>query len=206
MLYVEIHSNISSMAAAFSRISRSWQDARVAPHVDMNPVLLKPSGESGSQVVVMGKAVGNRQARDYYMEKQAMFNQASAALDHLRSRCDAVILEGAGSCAEVNLLDRDFVNLPMAEYAGATAVLVADIHKGGVFAQITGTLACLPQAFCGRIAGFIINRFRGDPQLFEDGLTWLEKKTEKPGFGIIPWFDHIRIEAEDAVSIEQPSL
>lgn len=177
--------------------------AKTAPHVDMNPVLLKPAGESGSQVVVLGRAAGTKQARAYYTEKQTMFAEAKAALDRLRERCDAIIMEGAGSCAEVNLMDRDIVNLPMAEYAGAPAVLVADIHKGGVFAQVAGTLACLPQAYQDRIAGFIINRFRGDPALFADGLAWLEKRTKKPCFGVIPWFDHIRIEAEDAVSIEQ---
>lgn len=177
--------------------------AKTAPHVDMNPVLLKPAGDNGSQVVVMGKATGHQKAAHYYREKNALFKTAAAALDRLRSRCDAVIMEGAGSCAEVNLMDRDFVNLPMAEYADAPVVLVADIHKGGVFAQIIGTFQCLPQHFSDRIAGFMINRFRGDPGLFSDGLTWLEQKTQKPAFGVIPWFDHIRIEAEDAVSIEK---
>ncbi|MFW6429044.1 MAG: cobyric acid synthase [Desulfosalsimonas sp.] len=176
--------------------------AKIPPHVDMNPVLLKPAGDTGSQVVVMGRAMGHKQARDYYTEKDALFRQAANALDRLRTRCDAVIIEGAGSCAEVNLMDRDFVNLPMAKYAEAPAVLVADIHKGGVFAQITGTLECAGENFRDIIRGFVINRFRGDPELFSDGLDWLEKKTAKPGFGIIPWFDNIKIEAEDAVSIE----
>ncbi|MFP4158687.1 MAG: cobyric acid synthase [Desulfobacterales bacterium] len=179
--------------------------AKTAPHVDMNPVLLKPAGESGSQVVVMGRALGHKKAKEYYTEKDELFRTSAQALDRLRGQCDAVIMEGAGSCAEVNLMDRDFVNLPMAEYADAPAVLVADIHKGGVFAQITGTLACLPDHFSGRIAGFMVNRFRGDPELFSDGLAWLEEKTQKPSFGVIPWFDHIRIEAEDAVSIERAS-
>ncbi|MCF8026803.1 MAG: cobyric acid synthase [Desulfobacteraceae bacterium] len=177
--------------------------AKTAPHVDMNPVLLKPAGDNGSQVVIMGKATGHQQAAQYYREKNTLFKTAAAALDRLRTRCDVVIMEGAGSCAEVNLMDRDFVNLPMAAYAEAPVVLVADIDKGGVFAQITGTLQCLPRHFSDRIAGFVINRFRGDPDLFSDGLTWLEQKTEKTAFGVIPWFDHIRIEAEDAVSIEK---
>ena len=177
--------------------------AKTAPHVDMNPVLLKPAGESGSQVVVLGRAVGTKRARAYYTEKQTMFADAAAALDRIRGRCDAVIMEGAGSCAEVNLMDRDIVNLPMAGYADAPCVLVADIHKGGVFGQVAGTLTCLPQKYRDRIAGFVINRFRGDPALFADGPAWLEQKTKKPCFGVIPWFDHIRIEAEDAVSIEQ---
>jgi len=180
--------------------------AKTAPHVDMNPVLLKPAGDNGSQVVVMGKAVGHKKAAQYYSEKNVLFKTAAAALDRLRTRCDVVIMEGAGSCAEVNLMDRDFVNLPMAAYADAPVVLVADIDKGGVFAQITGTLQCLPRHFSDRIAGFMINRFRGDPALFSDGLAWLENKTRKPAFGVIPWFDHIRIEAEDAVSIERAAF
>ncbi|MFP3999360.1 MAG: cobyric acid synthase [Desulfobacterales bacterium] len=179
--------------------------AKTAPHVDMNPVLLKPAGDNGSQVVVMGRAMGHKKAKEYYAEKDALFKTAAQALDRLRMQCDAVIMEGAGSCAEVNLMDRDFVNLPMAAYANAPVVLVADIDKGGVFAQITGTLACLPNHFADRIAGFIINRFRGDPGLFSDGLCWLENRTKKASFGVIPWFDHIRIEAEDAVSIKRAS-
>ncbi len=176
---------------------------RLAPHVDMNPVLLKPTGETGSQVVVLGKAIGNRQAREYYAAKNDLFAIAAGSLDRLRGEYDAVIMEGAGSCAEVNLMDRDFVNLRMAEHAGAPVVLVADIHKGGVFAQIVGTLECLRPEQREQIAGFIINRFRGDARLFDDGIRWLEEKTGKKCFGVIPWFNHIRIEAEDSVVIEQ---
>ena len=177
---------------------------RLAPHVDMNPVLLKPTGETGSQVVVLGAAAGNQQAREYYAAKTDLLDVAKKALDRLRAQYEAVIMEGAGSCAEVNLMAHDFVNLPIAAHADAPAVLVADIHKGGVFAQIVGTLACLPQEKQDQIAGFIINRFRGDIRLFDDGVRWLTEKTGKPCFGVIPWFNHIRIEAEDSVVIEQP--
>ena len=178
---------------------------RLAPHVDMNPVLLKPTGESGSQLVKLGRAVGNRQAREYYDGETNLFEIAGRAIDRLRAEYDAVIMEGAGSCAEVNLMPYDFVNLRMAAYADAPAILVADIHKGGVFAQIVGTLECLPKDQQAQIAGFIVNRFRGDIRLFDDGVQWLEQKTGKPCFGVIPWFNHIRIEAEDSVAIEKPA-
>jgi len=112
-------------------------------------------------------------------------------------------MEGAGSCAEMNLIDTDIVNIPMAEYAEAPAVLVADIHRGGVFAQIVGTLACLPSHRRDRIVGSVVNRLRGDPTLFEDGVTWLEHKTGKPVFGVLPWYTHIRIESEDSVVLER---
>ncbi len=177
---------------------------RLAPHVDMNPVLLKPTGETGSQVVVLGRAAGHQQAKKYYSSKTDLFAIAKKALDRLRKDYEAVVMEGAGSCAEVNLMDHDFVNLPIASHADAPVILVADIHKGGVFAQVVGTLACLSPEQQSRIAGFIINRFRGDIRLFEEGAAWLTQKTGKPCFGVIPWFDHIRIEAEDSVVIEQP--
>lgn len=178
--------------------------SRLAPHVDMNPVLLKPTGETGSQVVLLGNAIGNHEAREYYARKKDLFSVAARSLDRLRAQYDVVVMEGAGSCAEVNLMKHDFVNLKMAAHGDAPVVLVADIHKGGVFAQIVGTLECLEKNQRDQIAGFIINRFRGDIRLFSDGVKWLETKTQKPCFGVIPWFDHIRIEAEDSVVIEQP--
>jgi adenosylcobyric acid synthase len=180
--------------------------ARTAPHVDMNPVLLKPTGEAGSQVVLLGRAIGNRAALDYYKEKDHLFGEAKAALARLRGQYDAVVLEGAGSCAEVNLFPHDFVNMRMAETAEAPVVLVADIHRGGVFAQIVGTLACLPPEHRARVAGFLVNRFRGDTRLFEGGAEWLEQRTGKPCFGVIPWFTGFRIEAEDSVALENPAF
>jgi adenosylcobyric acid synthase len=179
--------------------------AKIAPHVDMNPVLLKPTGETGSQVVVLGKAVSNQTAREYYQRKNELFTIACDALDRLCRQYDAIIIEGAGSCAEVNLMVHDMVNLRMAEYAHAPVVLVADIHKGGVFAQIVGTLECLAQPQKDQITGFLINRFRGDISLFHDGEQWIEQKTGKKSFGVLPWFSHFRIEAEDSVVIERPA-
>jgi adenosylcobyric acid synthase len=179
--------------------------ARVPPHVDMNPILLKPTSEVGAQVVVMGEAVANRTAVEYHALKERLFAEAAAALDRLRAGCERVIMEGAGSCAEVNLMENDIVNLRMAEYADAPVILVADIHRGGVFAQIVGTLECLAQRHRERIAGFVINRFRGDIRLFADGVRWIERKTDKPVFGVLPWFDDFRIESEDSVVIENPA-
>lgn len=178
--------------------------ARIAPHVDMNPVLLKPTSEIGSQVVLLGRVSENTTAADYHDKKETLFSTAAEALDRLRHEYDLVVLEGAGSCAEVNLMDSDIVNLRMAAHVQAPVILVADIHRGGVFAQIVGTLECLKPEQRDLIKGFIINRFRGDIRLFEDGVNWIEHKTGKKVFGVLPWYDHINIEPEDSVVIEQP--
>ncbi len=180
------------------------ESAGIPPHVDMNPVLLKPTTEIGCQVVVLGKAMSNETAKGYHKKKNALFATAAKSLDRLKNQYDLVVMEGAGSCAEVNLMENDIVNFPMAEYAKAPVILVADIHKGGVFAQIVGTMECLPAKYKEMIAGFIINRFRGDIRLFENGVKWIEKKTGKKVFGVLPWFSHFRIEAEDSVVIEKP--
>ena len=178
--------------------------AGIAPHVDMNPILLKPTSDVGSQVVLLGEAIGNQSAMDYHQKKHRLVEAANAALDRLRGKYDLVVMEGAGSCAEVNLMAHDIVNFPMAEYAQAPVIIVGDIHRGGIFAQLVGTMECLPPAFRSRVAGFIINRFRGDLRLFEDGVRWIEEKTGLPVFGVLPWYDHIRIDPEDSVVIERP--
>ncbi len=177
--------------------------ARLAPHVDMNPVLLKPVSEVGAQVVLLGRVVQDFSASQYHKEKARLFETACQALDRLRGAYDAVVMEGAGSCAEVNLMNQDIVNLRMAAYVQAPVILVADIDRGGVFAQIVGTLACLEKKHQDQIAGFIINRFRGDIYLFEDGVSWIEQKTGKKVFGVLPWFDHFHIQSEDSVVIER---
>ena len=179
--------------------------ARIPPHVDMNPILLKPTSDIGSQVVLLGTAVENSTASEYHTKKEHLFATAGAALDRLRDEYDLVVMEGAGSCAEVNLMPHDIVNFRMAEYADAPVILVADIHRGGVFAQIVGTLNCLEKTYRDRIRGFIINRFRGDIRLFEDGVSWIESQTGKKVFGVLPWYDHINIEPEDSVVIEKPA-
>ncbi len=180
--------------------------AGISPHVNMNPILLKPTSDVGSQVVLLGKALENCTAADYHAKKDHLYLTACAALDRLREKNDLVVMEGAGSCAEVNLMAHDIVNFRMAEYGDAPVILVADIHRGGVFAQIVGTLACLDPERRRRIAGFIINRFRGDIALFKEGVQWIEEQTGKPVFGVLPWYTHIRIEAEDSVVIENPEL
>ena len=178
--------------------------ARLAPHVDMNPVLLKPAGAAGSQIVLLGQSLGNRNAANQITSRERLFNEAAQACDRLRSAYEAIVIEGAGSCAEVNLLADDYINFRMAAHAEAPVILVADIDRGGVFAQIVGTLACLPETSQEQIKGIIINRFRGDLDLLKDGIEWLEDKTNKPVLGTLPWFNHIHIEPEDAVTIERP--
>ncbi len=178
--------------------------AGVVPHVDMNPVLLKPTSDVGSQVVLHGKVHENNTASEYHQKKEMLFQSVAASLDRLREENDVVIIEGAGSCAEVNLMPHDIVNFRIAEYADARVILVADIHRGGVFGQIVGTLECLPETCRDRIEGFIINRFRGDISLFQEGTEWIKATTGKNVLGTLPWFEHITIEAEDSVVIEKP--
>ncbi|SDU49097.1 cobyric acid synthase [Desulfobacula phenolica] len=177
--------------------------SKIAPHVNMNPILLKPTGEKQSQVILNGKVHGDQTAMDYHRNKGFYFEKACQAFDRLAQQYDRVILEGAGSCAEVNLMPNDIVNFAMAEYADADVILVADIHRGGVFAQLVGTLACLPEKYCQMVKGFIINRFRGDIALFNDGVEWIEKQTGKQVLGVLPWYTHFKIDAEDSVEIEQ---
>jgi adenosylcobyric acid synthase len=178
--------------------------ARIPPHVDMNPVLLKPTAEIGSQVVLLGSAIETGKTGAAHGDNQRLFKEACDALDRLRQEYELIVLEGAGSCAEVNLMSHDIVNFRMAAYANAPILLVADIDRGGVFAQIIGTLECLEQKQRAQISGFIINRFRGDIHLFKDGVRWIEEKTEKQVLGVLPWYRHIRIEPEDSVVIENP--
>jgi len=178
--------------------------AKISPHVDMNPILLKPTSDIGSQIVLHGKVMTENWVSEHNDKKNVLFSKACNSLDRLRKAYEVIVMEGAGSCAEVNLMENDIVNFSMAEYADAPVVLVSDIDRGGVFAQIIGTLACLSNKRQRLIKGFIINRFRGDLNLFKNGVNWLEEKTGKTVFGVIPWYDHFRIEAEDSVVIENP--
>ncbi len=177
--------------------------AKIPPHEDMNPILLKPSSDTGAQVVVLGEVFGNQKAQAYYRKKEHFFKIACEALDRLRMNHDLIIMEGAGSCAEVNLAKNDITNLRIAKYADAPVILVSDIHRGGVFAQCIGTLACISPEEQAQITGFLINRFRGDPELFKDGIKWIEEKTSKPVIGLIPNYNDIQIEAEDSVVLEK---
>jgi adenosylcobyric acid synthase len=176
--------------------------ARVEPSVHMNPVLLKPSSDQAAQVVLRGKSIGNRSASEYFSDTDWLKKETAESLDHLRSKYELVVIEGAGSCAEVNLRSRDFTNFSTAHSANAPVILVADIDRGGVFAQIIGTLAVIPEEDRRRVQGILINRFRGDPKLFEDGITWLEKQTGVPVLGLIPYYRHIEIDSEDSLPRE----
>jgi adenosylcobyric acid synthase len=179
-----------------------WLQAVAAgaePEVAMNPVLLKPMGERSSQVVVLGHPVGVREAAPYQESKQALVDVVDGALASLRARFDVVVCEGAGSPAEINLLDHDIVNLGLAVRAGLPAVLVGDIERGGVFAHLFGTVAILPDELARAIGGFVINRFRGDPALLSDGPAQLEARTGIPTLGVLPFLDGLEFDAEDAL-------
>ncbi len=176
--------------------------AGIEPHTDMNPVLLKPLGDSTSQVIVNGKAIGNYSAVDYYKEKNTIQEYAFDAYDRLAEQYDYIVLEGAGSPTEINLLDDDFVNMRMAEYTNAKTILVADIDRGGVFASIFGTIKLLPLKWRNLFSGIIINKFRGDPSLLNSGINDIEKLTNVPVLGIMPFIDNINIEEEDSLGLE----
>lgn len=163
---------------------------RVEPHVDMGPVLIKPVSATTAEVVVLGHAVGQSEARDYFRDTSALAAVAFAALDRLAARFDVIVMEGAGSPVELNLMTRDFVNLAPARRLDAGLVLVVDIDKGGVFAQACGTLDLLPTADRARVLGVLVNRFRGDPELFEDGISMLEARCGVPVLGVIPHVEH----------------
>lgn len=179
--------------------------AGIPPHTDMNPVLLKPSGNQTSQVIVNGRATGLMNARSYYDLKQSMRQAARDAYDRISARHNLIILEGAGSPAEINLLDEDFVNMAMADYADARVILVADIDRGGVFASIYGTVHLLPPHFRRLISGIVINKFRGDKTLLDPGIRQIESLTGIPVLGVLPFATNLGLEDEDSLGIEDRS-
>lgn len=177
----------------------------IKPHTDMNPVLLKPTSDKGSQVILNGRPIGNMSARDYFgmkQQKEDLFKEAQAAFERLKSRYNPIVLEGAGSISEVNLRDRDITNMRMAMYAQADTYLVADIDRGGVFASIYGSIALLRPEEKKLIKGILINKFRGDVSLFDEGRKIIQELTGIPVVGIIPYFQNIKIEEEDSVVLE----
>lgn len=173
--------------------------------VEMNPVLLKPTGNSTSQVVLNGKPAGNKSAREYFNEtdRNSLFSEVMRSFDRLASRYNPIVIEGAGSISEINLREKDIVNMRVALHTNAATFLVADIDKGGVFASVYGTLQLLPEAERNAIKGIIINKFRGDITLFDDGKKILEGLTGKPVIGIVPYCKGLFIEQEDGVVIEK---
>ena len=180
------------------------QAAGIAPHTDMNPVLLKPSSNTGAQVVIHGKVCADMQARDYHDYKTIAMQAVLASYGRLSERYQTIVVEGAGSPAEVNLRDRDIANMGFAEAVDCPVILVADIDRGGIFAHFVGTLACLSDSERGRIIGFVVNRFRGDISLLVPGLEWLEQQTGKPVLAVLPYLHGLFLDAEDAIDQGQP--
>jgi adenosylcobyric acid synthase len=182
------------------------QAAGVEPHVDMNPILLKPTSDVGSQVVINGKVLGNFCGADYYRLKPQLLDAVGAAFQRLAARHEIVVLEGAGSPVEMNLKDHDIVNLKMAEIADATCLLVTDIDRGGVFASLVGTYALLEPQERARFCGFLINKFRGDVSLFTPGIGYLEDRLSQTCLGVIPYLHDHGIDDEDSVSLERRAV
>ena len=173
--------------------------AGIPPDVRMNPVLLKPSSDVGSQVIVNGVARGHYTAREYWGQKKALIPQVRQAYERLAAEYDVIVIEGAGSPAEINLKQDDFVNMGMARIANAPVLLVGDIDRGGVFAALYGTVMLLEEAERARIRGLIINKFRGDPEILRPGLGQLEALTGKPVAGVVPWTP-LDLDEEDSLS------
>jgi adenosylcobyric acid synthase len=178
------------------------QAAGVAPHTDMNPVLLKPETEVGAQIVVQGHRVATLRAREYAAMKPALMKPVLESFARLKARADLVLVEGAGSAAEVNLRNADIANMGFARGADVPVVLVGDIDRGGVIAQLVGTKVVLDPEDAAMVSGFIINKFRGDPSLFDGGYRLIESRTSWRGFGVLPYFARAaELPAEDAMGL-----
>jgi adenosylcobyric acid synthase len=194
----------SAVAADGGEIGRAQalqaQAAGIPASCDMNPVLLKPTTDLGAQVIVHGHAIGNMLASEYHDYKPTAHDAVMSSYARLAGQYQVVVVEGAGSPAEINLRAGDIANMGFAEAVDCPVILIADIDRGGVFAQLIGTLALLGDSERARVAGFVINRFRGDPALLEPGLRWLERNTGKPVFGVLPYLQGLSLDAEDAIS------
>ncbi len=177
--------------------------AKVPLQVHFNPILLKPSSDTGAQVIVHGKALTEMEASCYQNYKAAALEYVLHSHDVLSKDFDAIVVEGAGSPAEINLREGDIANMGFAESVDCPVVLVADIDRGGVFAQIVGTLLLLSKSEQDRVIGFVINKFRGDISLLESGLKWLVERTGKPVFGVLPFIPSLDVAAEDAIKTQQ---
>jgi adenosylcobyric acid synthase len=179
------------------------QACGIEPHTDMNPVLLKPNSDTGSQVIVQGKAIGNMDARSYHDYKRIVRGAVLDSFQRLHDQYDVVLVEGAGSPAEINLRENDIANMGFAEAVDCPVLLIADIERGGVFAHLAGTLALLQPSERERVRGLVINRFRGDPSLLDSGIRWLESNYHKPVLGVLPFLKGLHLEAEDSLSNSQ---
>ncbi|TPQ50359.1 cobyric acid synthase, partial [Prosthecomicrobium hirschii] len=199
-------SNNAAVTADGGEIGRAQalqaRAARVAPTVDMNPVLLKPQSEVGAQVVVQGRVIGNAKAREFQAWKPRLKAAVMESFERLKARADLVLIEGAGSAAEVNLRAGDIANMGFARAADLPVVLVGDIDRGGVIAQIVGTRVVIDAEDAAMVAGFVVNKFRGDPSLFEAGMRLIADRTGWRSFGLVPWFAEAgRLPAEDAMAL-----
>jgi len=177
--------------------------AGILPIAEMNPILLKPSGNNGSQIITMGKPLRHMTANEYYKNKDSMLEIAKEAYASLSDEYDIIVIEGAGSPAEINIKDDDIVNMKIAEIADAPVILVTDIERGGSFAWIVGTLELLNSDERDRVMGVIINKFRGDMGILESGLQMLEERINKPVLGVLPYFTNIDVDDEDSVSLDR---
>lgn len=200
-------SNNAAVTADGGEIGRAQalqaRAARVPLSVHMNPVLLKPQSEIGAQVVVQGRVMGNAKARDYYDWKPKLLEHVLQSFTTVGEGADIVLVEGAGSPAEINLRPADIANMGFAEAADVPVVLIGDIDRGGVIAQIVGTHTVVDEADRARLAGFIVNKFRGDPTLFDDGMRMIAERTGLTALGLVPYFDAARVlPKEDAMALD----
>ncbi|MET0330144.1 MAG: cobyric acid synthase [Dyella sp.] len=175
------------------------QAAGIAAHTDFNPILLKPNSDTGAQVIVHGRAIGNMDAVGYHAYKRVAMQAVLASHARLAAQYQAIVVEGAGSPAEINLRANDIANMGYAEAVDCPVILIADIDRGGVFAHLVGTLALLSESERARVVGLVINRFRGDLSLLQSGLDWLERETGKPVLGVLPYLQGLHLDAEDAL-------
>lgn len=197
----------SAVTADGGEIGRAQAVQAVACNIEssvhMNPVLLKPHTDTGAQVIFQGKATTTVDAIGYQSYKKVALPVVLESFEILQQRFETVVIEGAGSPAEINLRENDIANMGFAEEADVPVIIVADIDRGGVFAHLYGTLALLSESEQQRVVGFVINRFRGDIGLLQPGLDWLEEKTGKPVLGVLPYLHGFDLEAEDAINVEQ---
>jgi adenosylcobyric acid synthase len=199
--YVTIDGLEMGRAQAFQAFA-----ARKEPRVEMNPILLKPTSDTGAQVIVRGKPIGNMTAKEYHEYKPKALNLIKDCFDKLERENDIVVIEGAGSPAEVNLRENDIVNMCIAKLLDAPVLLLSDIDKGGVFAWVVGTLELLEEEEKALVKGILINKFRGDLDILQPGLEFLERRVGKPVLGVIPYFQDIKVQEEDSLSVEKGKI
>ncbi len=180
--------------------------SNIEPHTDMNPILLKPSSDTKAQVIIQGRALEQMEADAYHDYKAVALEAVLTSYHRLKKQYQSIIVEGAGSPAEINLRHNDIANMGFAEAVDCPVVIVADIDKGGVFAHLVGTLSLLSQTEQDRVVGFVINKFRGDIGLLKPGLDWLEQRTGKPVLGVLPYLNNFYLDAEDAIAVNQSTV